>query len=133
MFHNSDKLPMKLTLLLTIIMSFSGSLFAQQQDGRIIISPVSENYPTDGYFPRDSYNVAPVEEPKTVPTYERDAWFEQVGLTPYLTRWDQLDKDMLYMSAVGMPEARYLKKYQKLPVAKLRALRKLLMKKGVRS
>jgi hypothetical protein len=59
-------------------------------------------------------------------TEDRDTAFKKVGFGTELAKWDELDRDHLYMRAKHMSEEKVFENYPTLPKKKLTALIQLL-------
>jgi hypothetical protein len=65
---------------------------------------------------------------KKVSTVHRDRLFETVGIKNYLTSYNELQKNNLYLSASSAPVDRLVQQYPLLPKDKLTALRIAILK-----
>ena len=124
---------MKLNGLIVLLLATPGLLFAQEPADRIIISPLSDSYPTECCFPADRYQVLQAEDHEEISATARDSWLAEAGLAKETAGWDHLSKDMLSMSAVGLSPEKYFAKYPKISRVKLKKLRRILIEKGIQS
>lgn len=123
-----------LLMFLSVPLAMAGDV---SPEDKFLVLPTDESVNADT-FKNDQVKVLPAHKSENYKTMlpsvdERDEVFELAGLTKDIRKWDDFEKDSLYLSLSrpgGSTIQRLLLKYPKLSISALKSAQKMIAEKN---